>query len=107
METTPIKYVLHVCTYACTHCCPDNPRKFSREWQKMVKPRKFPPRKYPAICGMYMYDYFAMKDGLPNPKGSFCSQVSSRALALVNKEVNPVWPYFLHMRYHRCDISGI
>ena len=36
---------------------------------------------------MSMYNYFAVKDGLPDPKGSLSSQVSSRPIALANKEV--------------------
>lgn len=35
-------------------------------------------------------DYFSVRDGLPDPKGSLSSQVSSRAIALANKEVEKV-----------------
>ena len=35
-------------------------------------------------------DYFSVKDGLPNPKGSLRSQLPSRDIALANKEVTRV-----------------
>ena len=35
-------------------------------------------------------DYFHLKDGLPDPRGSLSSRLPSQAIALANKEVESV-----------------